>query len=360
MRIAIVNDLMMAVEAMRRVILAHGKDQIAWVARDGEEAVQRCQRDRPDLILMDLVMPHMDGVEATRRIMASSPCAIVIVTASVNDYTAKVFEAMGAGALDAVNTPVLGGATGADGPKSLLGKVETIRRLIAPPAHPGPPPAREKELARLVPKPVPLVGVGASAGGPAALARLLAGLPAGFPAAVVIVQHVDAQFAQGLADWLASHSKLPVRLAAEGDLLQPGVVLLAGREHHLVLGTGHRLGYTRTLPDCAYRPSVDVFFKSVAEHRKSATVGVLLTGMGRDGAAGLLAMREHGLLTLAQDEASSAVFGMPKAAADLKAAMEILALDKIAPRLVNEFRVAVCAGQHPESAARVPERTGNT
>jgi chemotaxis response regulator CheB len=333
MRIAIVNDMLMAVEAMRRVIIAHGEHQVVWVARDGEEAVSQCERDRPDLILMDLVMPRMDGIEATRRIMAKTPCAIVIVAASVHDYTAKVFEAMGAGALDAVNTPVLGGATSADGPKSLLAKIDTIRRLIAPTAWQKASQRDDRATHPLDAKNEPLVCIGTSAGGPSALARLLSGLPADFPAAVVIVQHVDAQFAQGLADWLASHAKLPVRLAEEGDQLQPGVVLLAGRDHHLLLASPHRLGYSRAAPDCAYRPSVDVFFKSVAHHCKGVAIGVLLTGMGRDGAEGLLAMRQQGFHTLAQDQASSAVFGMPKAAADLKAATEILALDKIAPRL---------------------------
>jgi two-component system response regulator WspF len=335
MRIAIVNDMLMAVEAMRRVIIAHSGHQVVWVARDGEEAVHQCERDRPDLILMDLVMPRMDGIEATRRIMAKTPCAIVIVTASVNDHTAKVFEAMGAGALDAVNTPVLGGATSAEGPKSLLAKIDTIRRLIAPTAWQKASQCDDRATHPLGAKNEPLVCIGTSAGGPAALARLLSGLPADFPAAIVIVQHVDAQFARGLADWLASHAKLPVRLAEEGDRLQPGVVLLAGRDHHLVLASPHRLGYSRATPDCAYRPSVDVFFKSVAQHCKGTAIGVLLTGMGRDGAEGLLAMRQQGFFTLAQDEASSAVYGMPKAAADLQAAAEILTLDKIAPRLVN-------------------------
>jgi len=335
MRIAIVNDMLLAVEAMRRVILAHGEHQVVWVARDGEEAVSRCARDRPDLILMDLVMPRMDGIEATRQIMAKTPCAVVIVTASVHDYTAKVFEAMGAGALDAINTPMPGGASSAAGPRSLLAKIDTIRRLIAPTAwqktaahkdHPQQPHGARKES---------LICVGASAGGPAALARLLAGLPKNFPAAIVIVQHVDAQFVQGLADWLASQAKLPVRLVEEGDLLQSGVALLAGRDHHLVLVSPRRLGYARATVDCAYRPSVDIFFKSVAAHYQGTAIGVLLTGMGRDGAQGLLTMRHQGFLTVAQDEATSAVFGMPKAAAELKAATEILALDKIAPRLVN-------------------------
>jgi two-component system response regulator WspF len=180
-----------------------------------------------------------------------------------------------------------------------------------------------------------LLALGASAGGPAALAKILGSLPAGFSAAIVIVQHVDAQFAPGLADWLGSHTPLPVRLAEEGDQPRAGEALLAGRDHHLVFSGPTRLGYTRAAADCVYRPSVDAFFKSVAQHWQGAAVGVLLTGMGRDGAEGLLAMRRHGFHTIAQDEATSAVFGMPKAALELRAASEILALDKIAPRVTN-------------------------
>jgi two-component system response regulator WspF len=213
--------------------------------------------------------------------------------------------------------------------------IETIHRFIAP--LPGAPVgSRDAPSAtRLRLRNESLVCIGSSAGGPAALACLLAALPADFPAAVVIVQHVDAQFAQGLADWLGSQTRLPVRVAHEGETLQPGVVLLAGRDHHLVLLGPRRLGYVRAAADCACHPSVDIFFNSVAEHRTTKTIGVLLTGMGRDGANGLLALRERGFLTISQDQATSAVFGMPKAAADLKAAVEILALDKIAPRLVN-------------------------
>ena len=127
MRIAIVNDVIMAIEAVRRIIVTAGQDQIAWMALDGAEAVERCAADTPDLILMDLIMPRMDGVEATRRIMASTPCAIVVVTANVNDNASKVFEAMGAGALDAVNTPVLESPGNGNGANALLAKVETIR-----------------------------------------------------------------------------------------------------------------------------------------------------------------------------------------------------------------------------------------
>lgn len=335
MRIGIVNDMFMAVEAMRRVLTGAGGHQIAWIARDGLEAVERCASDHPDLILMDLIMPRMDGVEATRRIMAETPCAIVVVTASVNDNAAQVFEAMGAGALDAVNTPVLGDPGHLEGAQALLKKIETIRKLIAPAGAVGGDSGRS---AGLPPRPARqdrLVAIGASAGGPSALVKLLAGLPAEFPAAIVVVQHVDEHFAASLADWLREHTPMRVRLAEEGDQLTSGTVYLAARENHLVLAGPTHLGYTRLPIESSYRPSVDVFFGSVLDHWRGQVVGVLLTGMGRDGAEGLKALREHGHHTIAQDRATSAVYGMPKAAAELDAATEILALDKIAPHLLR-------------------------
>ena len=335
MRIAIVNDLMMAVEAMRRVLASSLEHQLAWVALDGIEAVERCSRDTPDLILMDLIMPNMDGVEATRQIMAKTPCAIVVVTANVHDNSSKVFEAMGAGALDAVNTPILTGANAPEGAAALLRKIETISRLIGAGARkktvlPSPPSLWHRPLER-----DQLVAIGASAGGPAALAKVLALLSAQFPAAIVVVQHVDAQFAPGLADWLTYQTELSVRLANEGDHPKPGTVLLAGTDNHLVFVGPGRLGYVRQPLDCSYRPSVDVFFRSVSRFWHGDVVGVLLTGMGRDGAEGLKLLRDMGHRTMVQNRASSAVYGMPKAAAELNAASEILPLDRVGPRLAE-------------------------
>lgn len=334
MRIAIVNDVLLATEALRRVIVRAGTHDIAWIAHDGAEAVTHCERDRPDLILMDLFMPGMDGVEATRQIMAKTPCAIIVATAKVEEHTGKVFEAMGAGALDAVSVPVFTDAEKLDGATTLLAKIETINKLVGrpkkllpasvTPSSPSKPPAEDV-----------LVAIGSSAGGPTALTQILAALPADFRAAVVIVQHVDKQFTLGLTTWFATHTKLRVCLAHEGDRLQPGTVYLAGRDRHLVLSTATQLGYTSQPGGLSYCPSVDVFFRSVAKHWRGRAIGVLLTGMGRDGAEGLKALRDAGHFTIAQDKSSSAVYGMPKAAVELDAAREILALDKIAPRLTN-------------------------
>jgi two-component system response regulator WspF len=335
MRIALVNDLAMAVEAMRRIVTASREHKLAWIAADGAEAVKRCAEDTPDLILMDLIMPRLDGVEATRRIMTRTPCAIVVVTADVQENSPKVFEAMGAGALDAVNTPVLEHPGATDGAKALLAKIETIRRLTG-----GRRTAHAESAARRESRPgahrhTPLVTIGASAGGPAALAKVLSRLEPDFPAPVVMVQHVDTKFVAGLAAWLDSQSPLRVRLAREGDRPEEGVVLLAGQENHLVFAGPARLDYTGTPTDCPYRPSIDVFLRSADRFWPGDIIAVLLTGMGRDGAEGLRTLNRHGHYTIAQDRTTSAVYGMPGAAAELHAATEILALDKIAPRLTN-------------------------
>jgi chemotaxis response regulator CheB len=241
---------------------------------------------------------------------------------------------MGAGALDAVNTPVFETpATQAADP--LVAKIETIRKLIGSPAQFKGAALHESVQGSSGARPEALVAIGASAGGPGALARMLSQLPAEFSAPVVIVQHVDAQFAEGLADWLRRLTRLNVRIARDGERPTSGTVLLAGTENHLSFNSSGRLAYTSHPQDCSYKPSVDVFFKSAERFWPGQVIGVLLTGMGRDGAEGLRALRVRGHHTIAQDRASSAVFGMPKAAADLNAASEILPLERIGPRLVQ-------------------------
>ncbi|NQD92492.1 chemotaxis response regulator protein-glutamate methylesterase [Pseudomonas sp. CrR25] len=334
MRIAIVNDMPLAVETLRRALALAPNHEIVWVAGDGAEAVRRCAEQRPDLVLMDLLMPVMDGVEATRQIMAQTPCAILLVTVDSERNMRRVFEAMGHGALDVVNTPALGTGSVAEAAAPLLRKIQNIGWLIARSGKP----ASTVVAPRSVGGAPGLVAIGASAGGPAALAELLRGIPAGFPAAIVLVQHVDQVFAAGMADWLAREAGVPVRLARDGEPPQMGAALLAGTNHHIRLLKNGHLAYTAESNDYSiYRPSIDVFFESVAKHWSGPAVGVLLTGMGRDGAKGLKQMRERGFLTVAQDQQSSAVYGMPKAAAGLGAAVEIHALQDIAPRLLELF-----------------------
>ncbi|MEQ1862407.1 MAG: chemotaxis response regulator protein-glutamate methylesterase [Chthoniobacteraceae bacterium] len=334
MKIGIVNDMPMAVEIMRRAIVSTSKHTVAWTARDGAEAVARCGADTPDLVLMDLIMPGMDGVEATRRIMTESPCAVLVVTATVEGNAAKVFEAMGAGALDVVQTPTLGGNGGAQGSAGFLYKIDATAKLIGDEPDPEP---EFREKART------LIAIGSSAGGPAALVKLLADLPADLPAAVVIVQHVDAQFAPGLANWLSEVSKLPVRLAVEGETIDQGIVLVAGTNDHLVVLPGGRLGYTPEPVNYSYRPSVNAFFESVNRYWRGDVIGVLLTGMGRDGAIGLKHLRDAGHHTIGQDRESCAVYGMPKAAAEIGAVAEVLPLEQIAGALARRIKASPTA-----------------
>jgi two-component system chemotaxis response regulator CheB/two-component system response regulator WspF len=335
MKIGIVNDVQLAVEALRRALATRADFEVAWVARDGAEALDYCIAERPDVVLMDLVMPNVDGVEATRRIMARAPCAILVVTIDVGANAWRVYEAMGAGALDAVDTPALAGADARRGAAALIAKIDQIGARIA--AANG---ALAARVAPRVTKGSALVAIGASAGGPAALATLLGALPADFAASIVIVQHVDRAFAEGMAQWLDAQTKLPVRIAREGDTPVPGTVLLAATNDHLHFADATRLGYTADPVDLPYRPSVDVFFQSIVERWTGRALGVLLTGMGRDGAIGLKTMRAKGYHTIAQDEATCAVYGMPKAAAALNAAVEILPLPRIAPAITAAFRTA--------------------
>jgi two-component system, chemotaxis family, response regulator WspF len=341
-RVAIVNDSPLAVEALRRVV-TRGGHAVAWVAHDGVEAIAQCKTDRPDVLLMDLRMPVMGGVECTRRIMADAPCAILVVTATVSGHFEAVYDAMGAGALDAVNTPVLGPKGDFEGDNAFLEKLETIAKLVA-----ARPPASRSRISQTMSVPTerrtapPLIAIGASTGGPQALADVLAGMPNDLAAAIVIVQHVDAEFAKGLASWLKDKSGFPTEVALPGRTPQAGLALIAATNDHLVMDPDRRLGYTAHPRKYAYRPSVDVFFHSAAQHWPRASVGVVLTGMGRDGAAGLLALRQAGWATIAQDEETSVVYGMPKAAAEMDAASQVLPLPRI-PRAILDAIAAPAA-----------------
>lgn len=320
MRIALVNDTTLALEALRRVLAVEPRHSVVWMARDGAEAVRRAALDRPDLILMDLLMPVMDGVEATRRIMAASPCPILVVTASVGARPSLVYEALGAGALDAISTPALQGPA-AEAGAALLRRLRQLERLIQ-----SPQPRRPSGLP-------PLVAIGSSTGGPAALVACLEALPATLEAAVLVAQHIEAQFAPGLAHWLDQQIALPVQTVREGDPPRRGVVQLAATNDHLVLRPDGRLGYIREPRHEPYRPSATVLFRSLLQPSVRPGQAVLLTGMGRDGGEGLLALRSAGWHTIAQTAATCAVYGMPRAAVELGAACEQLDPAAIGPRI---------------------------
>jgi len=328
MKIAIVNDVRAASEALRRVVDSLPDHTVAWTAQDGVGAIAMAKRDRPDLILMDLIMPHMDGVQATRQIMASSPCAILVVTATVSGNISLVYDAMGFGALDAVDTPTLGPAGEVSGAGALVEKIGTIAKIVAASAE-----SRRPARTEVGGPPPRLLVVGASTGGPKAIAELLTPLPHDWNVAVVVVQHVDVAFSSGLAKWLGERTGHPVRVAEHGQRPLAGDVLVAGTNDHLVMTRSGTLEYREEPREVFFRPSVDVFFESVADACPHAGAAIVLTGMGKDGARGLLRLKSRGWLTIAQNEATSVVWSMPKAAIDLGAAGEVLAVEQM-PRLI--------------------------
>lgn len=376
MRVAIVNDLRMAAEALRRAVTSDPAHSIAWIASNGDEAVRFSQQDPPDVVLMDLVMPEMNGAQATRHIMQLCPCPVLIVTADVTRNFSLVCEAMGYGAYDAACLPVIGDAPPAAATAELLRKlqkVELIRRhltsaaAVAPTSNVGPAAISDRdsatvsraELERAIqandppaavvrrppvppdsPAPFGLIAIGASTGGPQALDAILSRCPADLQAAVVVAQHIGHDFADSLAQWLGSRSRLRVRIAHVGDVLQSATVYLAATKDHMVMRRDRTLAYSREPIDVPYRPSVNVLFSSLAVCWPWPAIAVLLTGIGKDGAEGLLELRRSGWHTVAQDEKSSVVFGMPQAATKLGAALRILPIDEIADHLVTRVRSA--------------------
>ncbi len=332
MRIAIVNDMQLAVELLRRIVMSMPDCQVAWTASDGEEAVRKCAADTPDILIMDMMMPKMNGVEATRRIMMNSPCAILIVTASVNENSTMVFNALGAGALDAVNTPSMLVMNDTGNDSELVKKLLMLKKLIKV----GMSPAAVDELkSASSTESHPLVAIGASTGGPQAVSNFFATIPEDVNAAFALVQHIDRKFIHGLAAWLGHSCRLPIRIAEPGDIPRKGTVLLAGTNDHMIMRPDRTIDYTVAPENNPYRPSVDVFFTSLARYWRGDGMAILLTGIGRDGAAGMLKLRQAGWRTFAQDQASCVVYGMPKAAAEIGAAEEIMSPAAIGRKIVD-------------------------
>ena len=340
MRVAIVNDLRIATEALRQIVCSHPDHTVAWTAASGEEAVRRYEKDPPDVILMDLLMPGMNGAEATRQIMQRRPCSILVVTATVAGNYSLVCEALSCGAYDAVSTPTLGDRSPLEAGADLLAKLKSVDRIRGDKRTDTKAFKSSQASQSSLPVrsgPGPLVAIGASTGGPQALEKILSSRRADFPAAVVVAQHIAAEFAGSLVQWLQDRSKLKVRLAVPGDSPQPGTALVAATNDHLVMGSDRRLVYRAEPVNIPYRPSVNVLFESLAQNWPTPSVAVLLTGIGRDGAEGLLKLRQGGWHTISQDEKTSVVYGMPQAAAELGASSRILPLDEIAAHIAGHL-----------------------
>ena len=335
MRIAIVNDVELEIEILKKSLINYAGHEIAWLARNGKEAVDKYAKDKPDLILMNLNMPVMDGSTATKAIMEISPVAVLIVTNSVSGNQGKVFEAMGNGALDVVNTPTLSPQGELIGADDLIKKIDIFKKLInyhkTVKIDTGLSSSTKQIRTRLV-------AIGSSTGGPKALSQIIDKLPNNIQAAFVIIQHVDAQFAIGLADWLKNYTSLPIKLAESGKPPENGNIYIANTNDHLFLNPRGLFEYTAEPLDNHFRPSVDVFFQSLKENWIYKDVAVILTGMGYDGAKGLKELKDAGWFTIAQDETTSIVYGMPKAAKEMGATCEVLPINKIAESIIRNLK----------------------
>lgn len=318
--------------------------EVVGEAADGKGAIEQCQRLRPDVMTLDMMLPVMTGLAATEFIMAHFPTPILVVSASFNrGEVFKTYDALAAGAVDVIEKP-----SGREEPgaweRQFLSAIRVVSRVkvITHPrarlggwSHLAPPKASLRPEAG---EDFALVVIGVSTGGPSALTEILRALPRDFRPPILIVLHLAAAFAVAFADWLSAQSGREVKYASSGESLASlgGAVRLAPPDRHLIV-QGGQLALTSAPERHSCRPSVDVLFESVAHERGAETVACLLTGMGRDGAAGLLALRQAGATTIAQDEASSVVYGMPREAVQIGAATHVLALTEIAPRLTALF-----------------------
>ena len=346
-RILLVEDSPVASAILQRLLRGQPDLQVVGVARHGLEALALIPQVNPQIICTDLHMPRMDGLELTREVMARCPRPILVISASVQEEdTHNVFRILEAGALDIFPKPITGlTAEYEKAQQELLTKIRVLsgvsvftqhrRDRPAPVPRPTPLPAAPRHPALDIRAPR-VLAIGASTGGPQALQTIFEALPAKFPVPILCVQHISAGFLGGLIDWLNVKSRLRIRIAEAGELPQTNTVYFAPERHHLQLDSQGRLRPVQSAPVCGHCPSVTVLFESVANHYRRSAAGILLTGMGRDGADGLQAIAQVGGTTIAQDEATSVVFGMPKEAIALGAAQHVLPIQKIPPFLLEQ------------------------
>ena len=338
-KILIVEDSMVAQKLLQGIILSDERFELVGIAENGIQAVEMVKKHKPDVVSMDIVMPLLDGVEATRKIMQENPLPIVIV--SSYDQSTKIETAIKV--LDAGAVTILPKPFGPGHPKYLQTARQYLNTLVSMSEIKV---VRKKEklseinnknlitnnipeTTKIPDKEFKILAIGASAGGPEGIRTILSGLPVNFPLPVIIVQHIDSHFAEGFAAWLNTTSKLPVCIPTDGDKIEAGKVYLPPGDHHIMVKENDKITITNDLPYKGIRPSVDLLFKSIAQVYGKNSIAVLLSGMGRDGAVELKNLFDLGAYTMAQDESSSLVFGMPGEAVKLGAVCKLLSPENI-------------------------------
>jgi len=337
-RALVIEDSLTVRKRLIEVLSADPDIEVVGEGADGKQAIELCQRLRPDVITLDMILPVMSGFAATEYIMAYCPTPILVVSSSTNrGELFRTYEALAAGAVDVLDKPT-GEEPDERWERQLIQTVKLVSRIKVI-THPrgrmnqrrsSTPPGPSASAIRCV-------AIGASTGGPAAVLEVLRSLPSDFPIPIALVIHIGRVFAQSLAEWLDGESPIRVRQAKDGELwplLGTSSVLIAPSDRHMTISNG-RIWLTNEAERHSCRPSVDVLFDSVARNFGAAGAGCLLTGMGKDGAEGLLHIRQSGGPTIAQDEASSVIYGMPREAAEIGAASNILPLNKIARALLD-------------------------
>lgn len=351
-RVLLVDDSPMALHILQRLLSLSPDIQVAGTAADGVEALELLPALNPDVICTDLHMSGMDGLELTRAVMNRYPRPILVVSVSVEPDSPNVFRLLEAGAVDVYPKPRA--ILDADHEKLARELAKKIRILAGVHVHrrvetaPRAPPPLPPPFSLSPPAPVRMVAIAASTGGPQAFREILSHLPPAFPAPVVCVQHIGGDFLTGMLTWLAEVCPLSVRKAAQGEIPQAGTVYFAPEDAHLEFDERGRFALSDAPPCDGHRPSATVTLRAAARRFASGAVGVLLTGMGRDGAEGMADIAAAGGITIAQDEASSVVYGMPREAVALGAAQQVLPLEQIAPALAALASRRSGAGATPQ------------
>lgn len=340
-RVLLVDDSPITLVILKRILASTPQIQVVGTASNGKEALDMIPSLQPDVICTDWHMPVMDGLEFIQLVLKRFPRPILVLSVSVQkEQATNIFRLLEAGAIDVMAKPrgTEAGVNELDA-RELISKINILAGVTVIHKFRGKPhPMLHPDMSDLPPNqiaPLNIIGIGASTGGPQAFQKILSHLPANLPVPVLCVQHISEGFTQGLLNWLAETCPLKIKIAETGVLPQQGTVYFPREGTHLILDDLGRLECSNAPPYNGHRPSISVTFKSLAQQHGKNSAGVLLTGMGRDGVDGMLSIAQAGGATIAQDEESCTIFGMPKEAIAANAARYVMPLPKIAPTLLK-------------------------